>query len=230
MEIRELGLQELISDPENPRKHDQKNLDAIRSSLLAYGQVEPLVVQRSTRMVIAGNGRLEVMKSMNWEKATVAMIDVDDVKARRLSIALNRSGELADWDLETLSKHISILDDLEDVSMDSLGFTDEEAQTLLENYASSLDDLETDLLQAAAEEPQEESIMATPTEELAEDLPPNTKPSDMPSSDKKVVKLFLAPDNVDKFHFAVRKLAEIYKTDNVTDTVYRAILVLASEH
>ena len=46
-EYKILPLASLHEDPANARKHGPKNLEAIRGSLLEFGQVEPLVVQKS---------------------------------------------------------------------------------------------------------------------------------------------------------------------------------------
>ena len=52
MPVRRARLSELYADPANARQHDEKNLDAIAASLRQFGQVEPLVVQKSTGKVI----------------------------------------------------------------------------------------------------------------------------------------------------------------------------------
>lgn len=92
-----LPLKDLVPDAGNARDHDEKNLAAIRDSLITFGQVEPLVVQRSNGMAIGGNGRLTVMKALSWTHAMCVQLDVDDTEARRLSLALNRTSELARW-------------------------------------------------------------------------------------------------------------------------------------
>ena len=102
MNITTMDLDALVPDPANPRTHDSRNLGAIRASLEEHGQVEPILVQQSTNMVIAGNGRMTAMRAMGWTEAQVALLDVTDQQARKLSIALNRSGELAGWDEEVL--------------------------------------------------------------------------------------------------------------------------------
>ena len=81
---RRAKLAELHQDPANARKHDDKNLDAIAGSLSTFGQVEPLVVQKSTGKVIGGNGRLEVMKRQGLSECDVVEVDVDDTQATAL--------------------------------------------------------------------------------------------------------------------------------------------------
>lgn len=125
MEIQKVPLDSLTPDPDNARRHPEKNREAIRSSLLRFGQVEPLVVQESTRVVIGGNGRLEEMRDLGWDVVDVVFVDVEDDQAKALGVALNRSGELATWDVEKLG---DLLVDLEAMSFDigEIGF-DEDA-------------------------------------------------------------------------------------------------------
>lgn len=99
-------LDKLVEDPANPRSHDRRNLDAIKGSLEQFGQVEPLVVQRSTGLVVGGNGRLAAMRELGWTKAQTVLVDLDDTQARALSVTLNRTGELAGWDSANLQSAI----------------------------------------------------------------------------------------------------------------------------
>ncbi|MCI0657681.1 MAG: ParB N-terminal domain-containing protein, partial [Acidobacteria bacterium] len=52
------------------------NLEAIAGSLARFGQAEPLVVQRGTNRVIAGNGRLVAMKKLGWTECDVVELDL----------------------------------------------------------------------------------------------------------------------------------------------------------
>lgn len=91
-------LASIHHDPANVRTHGERNLEAIANSLRSFGQVEPLIVQKSTGKVIGGNGRLTAMRSLGWAEADVVELDIDDTRATALGIALNRTAELAEWD------------------------------------------------------------------------------------------------------------------------------------
>ncbi len=104
LNIQRVPLDSLHLDPSNAREHGPENLEAIVASLKRFGQAEPLVVQKSTRRVIGGNGRLVAMKKLGWTDCDVVEIDVDDLTATALAIALNRTSDLAGWDEETLAK------------------------------------------------------------------------------------------------------------------------------
>jgi len=113
MDIVEVDIEALIPDPENARTHDDKNLAAIRGSIKQFDVVEPLVVQRRNNIVLGGNGRLEVMKAMGFKTAPVHYVDLDDKKAKALALALNRTAELADWNMERLREQLAEIDEPE---------------------------------------------------------------------------------------------------------------------
>ena len=89
-------------DPANARKHPEKNLNAIRASLRAYGQRRPLVVNRRTGLTEAGNGTLQCALALGWTHVAVLYVDDDPTTAAGYAIADNRTAELADWDKEAL--------------------------------------------------------------------------------------------------------------------------------
>src|SRR3954469_23983664 len=111
MVARRAKLSELHTDPANARRHDERNLAAIADSIRTFGQVEPLVVQKSTGKVIGGNGRLEVLRKAGATECDVVEVDVNDTQAAALAIALNRTAELASWDDESLAAILKSLPD-----------------------------------------------------------------------------------------------------------------------
>ncbi len=132
MNVRTVPLSELHADPANARKHDDRNLNAISDSLKSFGQVEPLVVQKSSGKVIGGNGRLEVLRRSGVTECAVVEVDVDDTKAAALAIALNRTAELAAWDDETLAR---LLESLPEDMFAATGFNEDDLGELLDKLA-----------------------------------------------------------------------------------------------
>jgi ParB-like chromosome segregation protein Spo0J len=109
LNIKRVKINSLKMDPANSRKHDKKNLDAIKGSIAKFGQVEPLIVQKSTGAIIGGNGRLMALKELNYEEVDIVEIDLDNTQSTALSIALNRASELASWDISILGQHLEAL-------------------------------------------------------------------------------------------------------------------------
>lgn len=122
-------LSRLVEDPANARKHNDRNMAAIESSLERFGQVEPLIVQKSTKQVVGGNGRLAAMRKLGWKSCSVVEVDVDDSEATTLAIALNRTAELAEWDTDVLADLLKGLDDLDLIA--TTGFNDDELNKLI---------------------------------------------------------------------------------------------------
>jgi len=134
-----VAVADLNPDPSNARRHGERNLDAIKASLAAFGQRKPLVVQREGMIVRAGNGTLEAAKALGWDHIAAVVIDEDSAQAVQFAIADNRTAELAEWDDETLA---TLLDGMEQPIRDMLAFSPADISELLGNLegSSGLDD------------------------------------------------------------------------------------------
>lgn len=106
MEINSVRITDLVSDPNNARKHDEKNLEAIKGSLTQFGQRKPIVVQGN--VVIAGNGTLEAAKRLGWDEIDIVQVPEDWTKdqAKAFALADNRTAELAGWDEMVLAAQV----------------------------------------------------------------------------------------------------------------------------
>jgi DNA modification methylase len=112
--------------PGNAKKHD---IAEIRKSLRRNGgQYKPVVVQRSTGYVLAGNGTLEAMLLEGAATVAAVFVDADDETARRINLADNRIQELGGgYDDYALA---ALLQDLP--TLDGTGFDQEFLDELLE--------------------------------------------------------------------------------------------------
>lgn len=110
-EVKIVAVDKLTNDPANPRKHNEKNIQAIASSLKEFGQQRPIVVT-SSGIVVAGNGTLDAAKSLGWGEIAVHELPFDDLdRARAYAIADNRAGDLSSWDEQVLYGSLNTLDD-----------------------------------------------------------------------------------------------------------------------
>jgi hypothetical protein len=139
LQLRRVALADLHHDPANARLHDERNLETIRASLKTFGQVEPLVVQKGTNKVIGGNGRLSALLAMGEQECDVVEVDLDNVSAVGLGIALNRTAELAEWDDAALASTLKALQD-EAFNLGAVGYTDDEVQGLIDRLAGEIVD------------------------------------------------------------------------------------------
>ena len=127
-----------------------------------------------------------------------------------MSIALNRSGELASWNEAVLVKHLQQLHQDESRFIASLGFNDLEVEALTAAFA----DVE---IPNPDDEPE-----LPPEADSSEDDPEAPAPGKVAT-----VSIYLDAESLERFKAATRKLAASWDTDNITDTVFRAVLDLA---
>jgi len=119
---------ELSLDPSNVRKHDRKNLDAIKASLRKFGQQKPIVID-AKGIVLAGNGTLTAAKELGWTEIEITRTTLQGVEATAFAIADNRTAELAEWD-DKLSDVLKSLKDA-DFPLDATGFDEKEIDKLI---------------------------------------------------------------------------------------------------
>jgi len=124
--------------PQNVRQGD---IGAISESLKAHGQYRPIVVDKRTNQILAGNHTWRAAKSLGWQQIAVGFIETkDDDDALRILLADNRTTDLASYDDAGLAELLKELitsdeglegtlfnnDDLEQLLVDSqpLDFTE----------------------------------------------------------------------------------------------------------
>ena len=125
-----IEVQTLNFDQTNARLHNQRNLDAIKQSLISFGQHNPIVVQKQGMIVRIGNGRLQAAKALGWTHIAAVVVEESNVDAIARGIADNKTAELATWDFEVLSKLMSGLQE-DGVDLSVTGFTDYEIEPFL---------------------------------------------------------------------------------------------------
>jgi len=77
-EIKIVGIDTLIFDPANARKHNPKNIEAIKGSLARFGQQKPIVIDKNN-VVIAGNGTLQAAKELGLDKIAVHVTSLEGI-------------------------------------------------------------------------------------------------------------------------------------------------------
>jgi hypothetical protein len=102
-------IDQVSPHPANARTHDDAML---RESLELHGQYRPLVVQRATGHVLAGNGTLAAATALGWDRVAVTYVDVDDERALRILAIDNRANDLAGYDMAALAGLLTGLPDL----------------------------------------------------------------------------------------------------------------------
>lgn len=96
-ELARMG-QDIATVQPHPSNVRQGDIGAIATSLAQHGQYRPIVVQRSTGNIVAGNHTYKAAVSLGWTKIAVTMVDCTDDEAVRILLADNRANDLASYD------------------------------------------------------------------------------------------------------------------------------------
>jgi ParB-like chromosome segregation protein Spo0J len=86
--------------PGNPRHGD---LGRLMNSLQTHGQFRPIVANRRTMHILAGNNLTKAAAALGWTDIAVAWVDVDAEAERRIVIVDNRASDLAEYDPQALA-------------------------------------------------------------------------------------------------------------------------------
>lgn len=193
-----VATSDLHAHDENYRHGD---VDSIAASLQRFGQVKPIVVQSSTKKIVAGNHTYAAAVKLGWTHIAAALVDLDDDEARAYLVADNRLSDIAENDDEALA---AILADLEDAGkLEGTGFDADEVQALLDQVAK-----------ATAPPPD-------PTPAEAPDPGPGERDrtagaGEMP---QRQVVLVLTVEQADRFGSDIKRLATVYETQGIAATV-----------
>lgn len=150
MAVETVPVDSLHLDPANVRKHDERNIDSIRASLSRFGQQHPIIVS-TEGVVIAGNGRLQAMRSLGWKECRVVRTDLKGPEAVAFAIADNRTAELAEWDDDALAQTLAALQNDESIDHLAAGFTDDEIQKIIDESLGSPEVVEDEIPEPPAD-------------------------------------------------------------------------------
>jgi ParB-like chromosome segregation protein Spo0J len=104
-ELINADIESLKPHPDNARRGD---VAAIMRSLERFGQQKPIVVQRSTGYVVAGNHTLEAAKRLGWKTIQAVVQDLDDESARQYLITDNATSDRSTYDRDKQSKLLTL--------------------------------------------------------------------------------------------------------------------------
>lgn len=135
LKITKVPIEQLSVHPHNARQGD---IGAIVQSLEAHGQYRPIVVQKSTMRVLAGNHTLQAARSLGWKHVEVVTIDVDDDQALRILLVDNRTNDLADYDKKVLTDLLESLV-FTDFGLEGTGFIGDDLDEMLNEFTPEVD-------------------------------------------------------------------------------------------
>jgi hypothetical protein len=101
MLIEMVGINDLRRHPKNARRGD---VSRIVESIKANGFFNPLIVQKSTGFILAGNHRHQAAEQLGIDLLPVVYIECDDRQARRIMLADNKTSDRGSYDKDSLAK------------------------------------------------------------------------------------------------------------------------------
>lgn len=120
-----MPISALKHHPENPNVGD---VAAVKASLARFGQVKPIVVQKGTMYVVAGNHTLKAAEALGWREIAVALVDMEEDDALAFVLADNRTSELSHRDDVALAAALDKL--IERGALDGTSYTPEDRDML----------------------------------------------------------------------------------------------------
>lgn len=129
-----------IAHPFELREHKDNarrgNVEELKKSLMKSGQYKPIVVNKRSGYVVAGNHTLRSIQELGWDKVLFVEIDVDDADERRIMAADNRIGDMGNYDTDAL---LALLIPLGD-ELDGSGYTELDLDVLKGLTDTEVDD------------------------------------------------------------------------------------------
>lgn len=145
--VKEIGLDEIIVNPFQPRKQfDIESIAELSESIKRHGLLQPIVVVRSNDkfMLIAGERRLRATKLAGIEKIRAIVADIDKSRIRELALIENiqrenlNAIELAISLKELIEEHDLTHEELSDIVKKSRSFITNTLRLLqLEEYVKT---------------------------------------------------------------------------------------------
>ncbi len=111
--------------PGNPRVGD---VEVIKRSLTKHGQFKPIVANRPSKDILAGNHVWQAICELGWDAVAVVWVDVDEDQAREMVLVDNRAAELGTFNDDALAE---LLAEVAPESLIDVGYTLDELDDLM---------------------------------------------------------------------------------------------------
>ena len=130
-------IEHTIVDIDSVQPHEknvrQGDIGAISESLKAHGQYRPIVVDRRTNRILAGNHTWKAAKALGWQQIAAGYVETkDDDEALRILLADNRTTDLASYDDSGLAELLKQLSDT-DIGLEGTAFDGDDLDALLKD-------------------------------------------------------------------------------------------------
>lgn len=208
MEVVSVDLTSLREFPGNPRKG---NVKALSESLEANGQYRPIVVQKSTNHILAGNHLWKAAQVAGYTKIDAVFLDVNDEEAKKIVAADNRLADMGEYDEKKLLELLGEID----------------------LYGTGYEPADIDDLLAMMEEQNSTSDWQTPNDAQYENFQQRPTLADRASHyAERTIRLLMCEYPNDQYVWVIERLTDLrekYKADSNAETILNIIAEITGQ-
>lgn len=186
----------------NPRKHTETTINKLEKSFDKFGVISPVIALEKTKEILAGHARIRTAKKTGLTEVPVIFVDMPRKDAMAYIIADNKIQEDSLWDYPMLKDMIAEIDD-GSIDIEVTGFDMKAIETIFNNVKTELEFIEGDN-DSEGKEPNEIKEMSA-------------------QSNIKMLQLYFSMMDYDKMQEMCQELMPIYKIDNMTDVIMKAV-------
>lgn len=130
LKIEYRSTEQLIPYARNARIHDPAQIDQIAASIRDFGWTNPVLIDESD-VIIAGHGRVMAARQLGLTQVPVIVLrGLSEAQRRAYAIADNKLALNSEWDEDALRAELA---ELQDLSLESIGFSSDEISDLFAN-------------------------------------------------------------------------------------------------
>ena len=106
MKIEKIEISKLKPATYNPRQITKKQYSDLKESIVSFGLVDPIIINKNGNIVIGGHQRLKICKELKYKDVDCVVLELNKEQERELNIRLNKSG--GEWDMDILANEFDI--------------------------------------------------------------------------------------------------------------------------
>ena len=150
LQIIKLSIEELTPYESNAKKHTPEQIEQIKNSIQAFGNIDPLGIAGENNVIYVGNGRYIALKELGYKEAYCIRLDhLTEQERKAYAIAHNKLTMNTGFDDELLRAEMESLQDI-DFDLELTGFEEWELEDMLDPMSS--EDLQDFLVERESKE------------------------------------------------------------------------------